>query len=35
LVQTGATDGEAAARIRMQAVLAGTLPAFQMPLPEW
>jgi EpsI family protein len=35
LVQTGATDGEAAALARMQAVLAGTLPAFQKPLPAW
>jgi EpsI family protein len=35
LVQTGATDREAAALARMQAVLAGTLPAFQKPLPAW
>jgi len=34
-VQTGPMDGEAAARTRMRAVLAGTLPAFQKPLPEW
>jgi EpsI family protein len=32
LVQTGAADGEEAALARMQAVLAGTLPAFQKPL---
>lgn len=31
----GPMDGEAAARTRMRAVLAGTLPAFQKPLPEW
>jgi hypothetical protein len=35
LVQTGAGDGESAAMMRMQAVLAGTLPAFQKPLPAW
>ena len=35
LVQTGAADGEAAALARMRAVLAGTLPAFQQPLPAW
>jgi EpsI family protein len=35
LVQTSATDGEAAALARMQAVLTGTLPAFQRPLPAW
>ncbi|MBC7369185.1 MAG: EpsI family protein, partial [Undibacterium sp.] len=35
LVQTSATDGEEAALGRMQAVLAGTLPAFQKPLPAW
>ena len=35
LVQTGATDGEAAALARIQAVLDGTLPAFQRPLPAW
>ena len=34
LVQTGAADGEAAALARMQAVLAGTLQTFQMPLSE-
>ena len=34
LVQTGAADGEAAARARMQAVLTGTLPAFQKPLAD-
>ena len=35
LVQTGAAEGEAAALARMRAVLAGTLPAFQKPLPAW
>jgi EpsI family protein len=35
LVQTGATDGEAAALARVQAVLTGTLPVFQRPLPAW
>ena len=35
LVQTSAADGEAAALKRMQAVLTGTLPAFQKPLPAW
>lgn len=35
MAQTGAMDGEAAARARMQAVLDGTLSAFQKPLPEW
>lgn len=34
MVQPGAMDGEAAARARMQAVQAGTWPAFQKPLPE-
>lgn len=33
VVQTLAADGEAAALGRMQAVLDGTLPAFQEPLP--
>jgi exosortase len=33
VVQTLAVDGEAAALARMQAVLDGTLPAFQEPLP--
>jgi exosortase len=33
VVQTVAPDGEAAAVARMQAVLDGTLPAFQIPLP--
>ena len=32
LMQTDATDGEAAALARMQTVLDGTLPAFQHPL---
>jgi len=32
LVQTLATDGEAAAFAPMQAVLDGTLPVFQEPL---
>jgi EpsI family protein len=32
LMQTDATDGEAAALARMQSVLDGTLPAFQRPL---
>lgn len=34
LAQTGVMDDEAAARTRMQAVRAGTLPACQIPLPE-
>lgn len=33
VVQSLATDGEAAALARMQAVLNGTLPVFQEPLP--
>lgn len=33
LIQTDATDGEAAALARMQAVLDAALPAFQRPLP--
>ena len=33
VLQTAAPDGEAAALARMQAVLDGTLPAFQEPLP--
>ena len=33
VVQTIAPDGEAAALARMQAVLNGSLPAFQLPLP--
>ena len=33
LLQTDARDGEAAALKRMQAVLDGTLPVFQRPLP--
>ena len=33
LMQTDATDGEAAALQRMQAVLDATLPAFQKPVP--
>ena len=33
LMQTDATDGEAAALARMQAVLREALPAFQRPLP--
>jgi exosortase len=33
VLQTVAPDGEAAALARMQAVLDGTLPAFQTPLP--
>jgi hypothetical protein len=33
VVQTIAPDGEAAALKRMQAVLDGTLPVFQEPLP--
>ena len=32
LMQTDAADGEEAALARMQAVLDGTLPAFQLPL---
>jgi EpsI family protein len=34
LMQTDASDGEAAALARMQTVLDGTLPAFQRPLPS-
>jgi EpsI family protein len=33
LLQTDATDGEAAALARMEAVLKETLPAFQRPIP--
>ena len=33
LAQTTAIDGEEAALARIQAVLNGTLPAFQEPLP--
>jgi len=33
VVQTIATDGEAAALARMQAILDGTLPKFQEPIP--
>ena len=32
LMQTDASDGEAAALARMQAVLDATLPAFQKPI---
>ncbi|HVU32145.1 MAG TPA: EpsI family protein [Opitutaceae bacterium] len=34
LLQTDAVDGEPAALARMQAILDGTLPAFQRPLPN-